>query len=94
MIQISWSQPPSKEQNGIIRSYIVNIIITKTGQQIQRTTTNTAITAENLHPYYNYRISVAAVTVATGPYSAVHSLQTEQDGKHIYTHQNSVFSIH
>jgi len=57
------------------------MITAETGQHIQNTTTNTAITAENLHPYYNYRISVAAVTVATGPFSEVLSQQTPQDGK-------------
>ena len=79
-IQISWSQPLSEEQNGIIQRYAVNITTAETGQQTQLTTADTAITAENLHPYHNYRISVAAVTVATGPFSAVLSQQTPQDG--------------
>ena len=80
-IRISWSQPLPEEQNGIIRRYTLNITTAETGQHIQLTTTNTTIAAENLHPYYNYRISVAAVTVATGPFSAVLSQQTPQDGK-------------
>ena len=82
-IQISWSQPLSEEQNGVIRRYTVNITTAETGQQIQLTTADTLITAENLHPHYNYRISVAAITVATGPFSAVLSQQTPQDGMHV-----------
>ena len=81
MIQINWSQPLPEEQNGIIRSYLVNITVSDTGQHIQLTTNNTTITAENLHPFYNYHCSVAAVTIALGPYTEAHVLQTPQDGK-------------
>jgi len=80
-IQINWSQPLSEEQNGIIRSYTVNITVAETDRHIQLTTNNTTITAEGLHPYYNYHISVAAVTTARGPYSVNQVVQTPQDGK-------------
>ena len=80
-IEISWSQPLLEEHNGIIWSYIVNMNTTETGQYTQNRTTNTVFTAENLHPYYNYNISVAAVTVAMGPFSAALLQQTPQDSK-------------
>ena len=86
MIQINWSEPLPEEQNGIIQSYLVNITVAETGQHIQLTTNNTTITAENLHPYYNYHISVAAVTIAAGPYTELHSLLTPQDGEMVYLH--------
>jgi len=60
---------------------------TETGQYTQNRTTNTVFTAENLHPYYNYKISVAAVTVAMGPFSAALSQQTPQDGKQLESTQ-------
>ena len=85
-ILISWNQPLSEEQNGIIQSYVVNITNTETGQHIQLTTDSTTITAESLHPYYNYHFSVAAVTTAIGPHTEVHSLQTPQDGKQLTSH--------
>ena len=81
MIQISWSLPLPEEQNGITRNYTVNITVGETRQHIQLKTTNTTITAEGLHPYYNYHISVAAVTIAIGPYTVVQVVQTPQDGK-------------
>ena len=71
------------EQNGFIRSYKLNITEAETGQHIQLTTNSTTITAGGLHPYFNYHISVAAVTVAVGPYTEIYSLQTPQDGKQI-----------
>ena len=81
IIQINWSQPLPEEQNGIIRSYLVNVTVAETGQRIQLTTNSTNITATNLHPFYHYHYSVAAVTVALGPYTEIHILQTPQDGK-------------
>ena len=81
MIQINWSLPLPEERNGIIEMYVVNMTAAETGQHIQLTTNNTTITAEGLHPYFKYHISVAAVTIAIGPYSEIYSLQTPQDGK-------------
>ena len=80
-IQINWSQPLPEEQNGIIHSYTVNITVAETDGHIQLTTNNTTITAEGLHPYYNYHISVAATTTAIGPYTVNQVVQTLQDGK-------------
>ena len=97
-IQISWSQPLPEEQNGIIQNYIVNIAVEETGHHFQLTTNDTTITAESLHPYYNYHISVAAVTIAIGPYTEVHVLQTPQDGKkmdldHLSLHSTSLMKL-
>ena len=81
MIQISWSLPLPEEQNGITRNYAVNITVAETDRHIQLTTNNTTITADGLHPYYTYHISVAAVTIAIGPYTEIQVVQTPQDSK-------------
>ena len=65
----------------------MNITTAETQQHVQHTITNAVFTAENLHPHYNYHISVAAVTVATGPFSEVLSQQTPQDGKYLESAQ-------
>ena len=93
MIRIKWSQPLPEEQNGIVQSYTVNITVAETGQHIELTTKNTTITAEGLHPYYNYHLSVAAVTIAIGPYTRVYSLQTPQDGKQTKGGYTTSFSL-
>ena len=36
---------------------------------------------DNFHPFYNYSCSVAAVTVAEGPYSAMVLTATLEDGQ-------------
>ena len=89
MIQINWSHPLLEEQNGIIQSYLVNITVAETGQHIQLTTNNNTITAENLHPFYHYHISVAAVTIAAGPYTELLSLLTPQDGEMVFLYHFS-----
>ena len=81
MIQISWSLPLPEEQNGITRNYTVNITVAERDRHILLTTNNTTITADGLHPYYTYHISVAAVTIAVGPYTVNQVVQTPQDGK-------------
>ena len=61
----------------------------ETGQHIQLTTNNTTITAEGLHPYYNYHISVAAITIAADPYTVIQVVQTPQDGKQMKVYNSS-----
>ena len=48
--------------------------------QAQYTINQTQITIENLHPFYKYNLTVAAVTVSEGPHSAVVSITTDQHG--------------
>ena len=42
--------------------------------------TNTEITLQNLHPFYQYLCSVAAETVALGPSSPVLTIEMPEDG--------------
>ena len=38
---------------------------------------------DNLHPYYTYKCSVAAETVGLGPYSAILTVQLDEDSESI-----------
>ena len=42
---------------------------------------NRQIVVGPLHPYYIYHCSVVAFTVQPGPYTAVFTIQTEEDSK-------------
>ena len=42
--------------------------------------TNTEITLQNLHPFYQYSCSVAAETVALGPSTPVLTIEMPEDG--------------
>ena len=80
-IILSWQPPPLESQNGIIRSYEIILVELETGTTFLYNTTETTITISSLHPYYVYEYRVAAVTVATGPFSDPLSVQTLPAGK-------------
>ena len=54
----------------------------ETGRSFELNTTKTNYLIENLHPYYTYNFSVAAVTVAAGIISDSITLQTSEAGEY------------
>ena len=79
-IHLTWDPPSPDLQNGIVRLYLINLTEIETGMQTQYTINQTQITIENLHPFYEYNLTVAAVTVSEGPHSSVVSITTDQHG--------------
>ena len=68
---VSWQPPPPEHRNGLITGYIVRVAKQNTEDGIYLPLTNdTEMVVNNLHPFYIYRYSVAAYTVAIGPFSA------------------------
>ena len=80
---LSWSAPPLREQNGLIRHYNVRCIHQEGDFEIL-TDSLTARLITNLRPFYNYTCSVAAVTIAPGPYSSTVLVTTLEDGKILF----------
>ena len=64
---------------GDVRDYTVRILELDTGLVRDIRSANTYITVL-VHPDYSYNCSVSAVTVGRGPFSAVVSVTTPQDG--------------
>lgn len=79
---LSWDSIPDSDQNGIIRHYQVNITETDTGADLSTIAYSTGLTINDLHPYYTYRVLVAAYTIDTGPYSSHVTFQMDEDGKY------------
>lgn len=79
-IRLSWSPPPTSDQNGVITEYRITITEVVTGRVIRLTSTTTSITALNLHPFYAYQCIVSAFTIGLGPYSQVFNITTPEDG--------------
>ena len=79
-IQLQWESPPLADQNGVIRSYIINISVAETGSSFQQTSETTALYISNLHPFYTYTLTVAAVTIGPGPYSVALIIRMPEDG--------------
>ena len=81
-LRLSWTPPPSNQQNGEILGYTVTVSNVETGREEESNTTSTSYLASSLHPYYTYQCKVAAFTsVGLGPFSRVVSQRTRQAGK-------------
>jgi len=80
-LYIEWSDPPFGDRNGLINSYIVNVTELFTGAITTHTVMVTSITLLSLHPFYQYEVRVAAVTVSSGPFSPPITVQTDSDGE-------------
>ena len=79
-LQLRWEPPPLADQNGVIRSYHINISVAETGSVLQLTSQTTALNISGLHPYYTYTITVAAVTIGPGPYGVAVIIRMPEDG--------------
>ena len=79
-LHISWTPPPIEHQNGIIREYRVNITERETGMVFHLITAATAVTVPSLHPFYNYKCTIAAVTIGEGPYSVELTITMPEEG--------------
>ena len=79
-VSLTWEPPPISSHNGIIQEYRLHVIENNTSSETYYISLSTETTLDNLHPYYVYQISVAAVTVDIGPYITV-SIATLEEGK-------------
>ena len=68
-------------QNGEIRGYHIVVTENETGDVFNYTTSLTQLNLLYLHPYYIYKIKIAALTIASGPFSTPLVIQTLPDGK-------------
>ena len=79
-ISLTWDPPIAANQNGIIRTYIINVTVLESGESIQSMSNSTDRDFVMLHPYYNYAFIISAVTIGPGPPSAVHNALTAEEG--------------
>ena len=75
-IFLMWLPPPTK--NGIKREYLINLEEIESRKLLERTSFSESITVFSLHPYYTYRVKIAAKTIATGPFSKELLLMTPE----------------
>ena len=80
--RLTWDPPPEENHHGVIRGYRVYVTEIDTGRELQFSTddSETEIIVENLHPYYLYNCSVAAITIAESPHRAVIGVRTAEAG--------------
>lgn len=80
-LSFTWEAPSEEDRNGIIREYRINVTELETGREFQMVSSTTSISVSSLRPYYTYQWAVTAFTVGEGPFSAVQSILTPQDGR-------------
>lgn len=79
-IGITWTSPEEDELNGQLTHYVVEILELDTGASTHITSILPEVVLNSLHPFYTYRIHVAAVTVSPGPHSEALEITTLEDG--------------
>ena len=77
-ITLNWQLPPEENLNGVVRFYYVFVTELESGSSYREDSNTTNHLVENLHPFYTYTLSVAAVTVAVGPTSDSIIVQTSE----------------
>ena len=80
-ITLNWQPPPEENWNGVVRFYYLFITEMESGTSYRENSTTTAYIVENLHPFYTYVFSIAAVTVEAGPISDSIILQTSENSE-------------
>ena len=83
-ILLSWDLPEPAGRNGIITGYTIRVLEVVTNNIFTYNLTNrTDFLVDNLHPYYDYQCSIAAVTVAgVGPLSEPLTVRTNESGEY------------
>ena len=81
VVNITWTPPPNDQRNGIIQYYQIKVLISETSEYFNIQTANLSLTLTDLHPDYTYTVSIAAVTIGTGPFSMIQSVTTPEDGR-------------
>ena len=80
-VYLSWSPPPREHHNGMIRRFLINVTEVDTARMYQTASFGSAVTISSLHPFYTYEFTVAAYTVAPGPFSEPSVQLMPQDSK-------------
>ena len=79
-VAFQWDPPPPQDHNGIIREYVVTISIVGSNETQTQTFTGTTAIIGSLIPSFTYQFTVAAYTIATGPYSTSVNITLPEDG--------------
>lgn len=81
-VKVSWNPPQFQLQNGIIVDYILQISGEDTAEDFEFHSFEEFVTVFNLHPFYTYTFTIAAVTIDVGPYSPAVAFQMPEEGCH------------
>ena len=77
---LQWAPPIAEGINGIIQHYNISVTEIETGIVSYHITTSLTFVLTDLHPFYTYKCTVAAITIGTGPITSL-VVQMPEDGQ-------------
>lgn len=81
-ISLMWEPPLFEDQNGVITSYIINVVLNETAENFQLSTAEPRLFLDSLRPFGTYSFVIAAQTIAgVGPFSTVLTIATPEDSE-------------
>ena len=80
-VLVSWIPPPEEDRNGIIQGYTIRVVGVHTDEDFTLSVTFTEAVVGDLHPFYSYKFTVAAVTISHGPFSNPQTIGMPSLGK-------------
>ena len=78
---LAWNPPPPEHQNGLIELYRIAVTVTDTGEEFQVQSMYNSTVIGPLHPFYTYKLSIAAQTVEVGPFTSPVVLKMPEAGR-------------
>ena len=78
---MSWLPPSREHWNGIIIHYIVRVSGADSEDKLELYVVELSLVISDLHPFYSYNFSVAAETVAPGPFNNPITLKMPESGE-------------
>ena len=87
VVKLTWIPPTIEHRNGIIRHYTSELYQKNSGSDMfyhvrEVVGQSSPLHIEDLHPFFDYQLRMAAHTVDIGPYSDLVSWRMPEDGKH------------
>lgn len=79
--RLTWDPPPLEDRNGIIRHYQVNLRDLNNRRNFTLISEQPQYELTFLQPHHQYKVLVAAVTVAVGPSSDPYIFTTHEERK-------------
>ena len=75
-VECRWLPPSTEDVNGVVTGFVSRVTGQDSNELIEQQTNATNILVNNLHPFYSYVFTVAALTEAgLGPFSPVVDFQ-------------------
>ena len=87
LTRLTWNAPLPVDQNGMIRQYHISVTEMDTTREFTLISESQQYDLDFLLPHHTYQFSIAAVTVAAGPFSIPRTFVTAEEGMYFYMHE-------